>query len=155
MIDWLDALVYWHWWVLGVVLLVLEMLAPGIFLLWIGLAAGAVGVLLLVIPGLSWQWQLLSFAGASVSFAVLARFWFQRHPLPTDQPHLNRRGEQYVDRIFTLQTPMVNGTGRLSVDDTTWKIKGPDCSAGSRVRVVGVDGVVLQVECVDPAGMTS
>ena len=72
--------------------------------------------------------------------------WLKRHPTETDQPRLNRRGEQYLGRVFTLEHPVVNGLGKIRVDDSTWKISGPDCSEGTQVRVVGVDGVVLRVE---------
>ena len=69
-----------------------------------------------------------------------------RHPTETDQPRLNRRGEQYIGRTFTLDEPIVNGLGKIRVDDSTWKIEGGDCAAGTRITVVGVDGVVLKVE---------
>jgi membrane protein implicated in regulation of membrane protease activity len=59
---------------------------------------------------------------------------------------LNRRGQQYTGRIFTLDHPIVNGVGKIDVDDSTWRVKGPDLEAGTRVRVVGVDGVVFVVE---------
>ncbi|HHO67888.1 MAG TPA: NfeD family protein, partial [Gammaproteobacteria bacterium] len=64
----------------------------------------------------------------------------------TDQPTLNRRGEQYIGRVFTLETPLVNGMGKIRIDDTTWKIEGPDCEPGTRIRVTGVDGTILKVE---------
>ena len=147
--DWLQNLDYWHWWVLAVVLLLLEMFAPGVFFLWLGLAAGVVGLWLYVQPDLVWQSQFFIFAILSVLTAVLGRWWVARHPISTDQPQLNRRGEQYLDRVFTLDEPVVNGVGKLRVDDTIWKIQGPDCAAGGLVRVVGVDGVVLRTECVD------
>ncbi|MFM1890992.1 MAG: hypothetical protein RLZ44_69 [Pseudomonadota bacterium] len=143
---WLQQLAYWHWWLLGVVLLLLEMFAPGVFFLWMGLAAGVVGVWLLLQPALGWQIQVLAFAVLSVGLAVLGRWWLTRHPIATDEPRLNRRGEQYIDRVFTLDDAVINGVGKLRVDDTTWKINGPDCGAGTQVRVTGVDGVVLQVE---------
>ncbi len=148
MTGWLQQLLYWHWLLLGVLLLVAEILAPGVFLLWIGLAAGAVGIWVLLQPALPWQIQVLAFAILSVLAAALGRWWVTRHPISTDEPRLNRRGERYIDRVFTLEEPVVNGVGKLRVDDTTWKIQGPDCAAGTRVRVVGVDGVVLQVVCI-------
>jgi hypothetical protein len=144
--QWLD---YWHWWLLGVALLTLEMFAPGVFFLWLGLAAGVVGALVLFQPGMFWHWQVLIFAVLSVALIVVGRLWFKRHPIQSDQPHLNRRGEQYVRRVFTLSEAIVNGEGKVQVDDSTWKVQGPDCPAGSKVRVSGVDGVVLIVEPVD------
>lgn len=145
-IQWLD---YWHWWLLGVALLTLEMFAPGVFFLWLGLAAGVVGALVLVQPGMFWHWQVLVFAVLSVALIVVGRLWFKGHPIQSDQPNLNRRGEQYLHRVFTLSESIVNGEGKVQVDDSTWKVQGPDCPVGTQVRVSGVDGVILIVEPVD------
>ena len=142
-------LVYWHWWLLGVALLTLEMFAPGVFFLWMGLAAGVVGALVLFEPGMFWHWQVLIFAVLSVALIVAGRLWLKRHPIESDQPNLNRRGEQYVRRVFTLSEAIVNGEGKVQVDDSTWKVQGPDCPVGTQVRVSGVDGVILIVEPVD------
>ncbi|MES9828478.1 MAG: NfeD family protein [Candidatus Thiodiazotropha sp.] len=147
--QWFTQLDYWHWLILAVVLMILEVFSPGAFLLWLGLAAGTVGLLLLLIPDITWQIQILLFAMLSVATIVLVRAFLQRRPIETDQPHLNRRGEQYLDRTFTLQEPIVNGEGKIHVDDTTWKITGEDCPAGTRIRISGVQGVVLQVSPVD------
>ena len=68
------------------------------------------------------------------------------NPVISDQPNLNRRGQQYVGRTFTLDEPIVNGLGKIHVDDSTWKIEGNDCPAGTKVKVTGVDGVILKVE---------
>lgn len=140
---------HWSWWILAIALLVLEAFAPGTFFLWMGIAAGVVGVLLLVMPGMGWEYQVVIFAALSVASIFIWRLYFRRHPVATDQPALNRRGQQYVGRSFTLDEPVVNGQGKIRVDDTTWKIVGEDCAAGSRVRVVGVDGVLLKVELID------
>lgn len=144
--SWLENAVYWHWLALGVILVILEVFSPGVFFIWMGVAAATVGLLLLLFPGIGWEYQILIFACVSVSSVVVWRLFLKRHPTDTDQPRLNRRGEQYVGRRFTLDEPIVNGLGKIRVDDSTWKIVGADCVAGSRVRVVGVDGVVLQVE---------
>ena len=144
--DWLAQAEYWHWWVLGVVLLILEVFFPGAFFLWLGVAAGIVGVVLLAIPDLGWQMQLLLFAVLSVVSIAVGRFWLKRHPIATDLPTLNRRGEQYIGRVFTLEEPIVNGNGKIRVDDTTWKIRGDDRSVGEKVRISGVDGTVLLVD---------
>lgn len=145
----LSQLTFWHWWMLGVVLVILEVFSPGAFFLWMGIAAGVVGLLLLIFSGLTWEFQILLFALFSVASIVLWRLYLNSHPIPTDQPRLNRRGEQYVGRVFTLESPIVNGHGKIRVDDSTWKITGTDCAAGTRVTVVGVDGVVFQVERIE------
>ena len=141
----LNNLDYWHWLILAVVLVILEIFSPGVFFIWMGLAAGAVGVILLAVPGLDWQYQLLIFAVLSVTDILAARLILKRRPIKTDQPHLNRRGEQYTGRVFTLEEPVINGEGKIRVDDSTWKIRGMDCPAGTQVKVTGVDGVVLQI----------
>lgn len=149
MMEFLQHATHWHWWVLSVLLIILEVFSPAAFFLWMGVAAGIVGLAMLAWPGLGWEYQLLIFALCSVVSIVSWRFYLVRHPIKTDQPGLNRRGEQYVDRLFTLQDPIVNGRGRIKVDDSTWKIGGIDCAQGTKVRVVGVDGVVLLVEVVE------
>lgn len=137
---------HWSWWILAIALLVLEAFVPGTFFMWLGIAAGVVGLLLLLIPGIGWEYQIIIFASISVASIVIWRQYFRKHPVATDQPALNRRGEQYIGRTFTLGDPIVNGQGKIRVDDTTWKILGEDCDAGSHVRVIGVDGVQLRVE---------
>ncbi len=142
---------YWHWWVLGTALLILEILTPGAFMLWLGIAAGIVGTLLLVAPGIAWEVQLLVFAVLSVASIAAWRVYRRRNPpRATDEPTLNRRGAQYVGRVFTLEEPIVNGYGKLRVDDTTWKVAGADLPSGARVRVTGVDNTVLAVAAIEP-----
>lgn len=137
---------HWSWWILAIALLVLEVFAPGTFFLWMGIAAAVVGALLLLAPGVGWEYQIIIFAALSVASIFIWRSYFRKHPTATDQPALNRRGQQYLSRTFTLDEPIVNGQGKIRVDDTTWKVHGEDCDAGTTVKVTGVDGVVLKVE---------
>ena len=139
---------HWHWWILAVLLLVLEAFAPGTFFMWMGFSAGVVGLLVLIAPGMGWEYQIFAFAILSVASIVAWRIYFRKHPVQTDQPTLNRRGEQYVGRTFTLAEPIENSSGKIRVDDTTWKIIGDDCDSGGKVKVIGVDGVILKVEVV-------
>jgi inner membrane protein len=137
---------HWSWWILAVVLLVMEAVLPGTFFMWMGISAGVVGLLLLLIPGMEWDYQIAIFAVLSVVTVIAWRMVQRKHPVESDQPKLNRRGEQYVGRTFTLEEPIVNGHGKIRVDDSTWRILGDDCAAGSKVKVTGVDGVLLKVE---------
>ncbi|MEA3413206.1 MAG: NfeD family protein [Pseudomonadota bacterium] len=137
---------YWHWWILGIVLLIVEAFAPGFVFLWMGVSAGVVGGVLLLLPGFAWEGQLLLFAVLSVATIVAYKLYQRRHPPETDQPALNRRGQAYVGRAFTLAAPIVNGVGEMRVDDTVWRIEGGDVPAGSRVSVVSVNGNSLIVE---------
>ncbi len=144
--DWLNHIVFWHWWILAGMLLILELTSPVFFFLWLGFSAAAVGFLLLVFPALPLEAQLVLFGVLSVVAVFAWRKYREVHPPVSDQPLLNQRGQQYAGRVFTLDHPIVNGVGKVVVDDSTWRVKGPDMAAGTHVRVVGVDGVVFIVE---------
>jgi len=140
---------YWHWLVLGFALLVLEMfLSTEFIFLWVGAAAAVVGLIAWVFPGLGWEIEFALWGALSV-IAVLA--WRKYKPLAfeSERPTLNRRGHSYVGRQFTLDEPIVNGIGKLRVDDSHWRIAGADAPVGARVRVVAADGATLNVERVD------
>jgi hypothetical protein len=139
------SLTYWQWWVIAIIFIILEMFAPGAFMLWLGIAAAIVGIILAVLPSMAWEVQYTLFAIISVLSIIAWKKMQMRHPRETDQPALNRRGHQYLNRVFTLDEAVVNGQGKIKVDDTTWKIEGDDCPAGSKVKVVGVDGVILKI----------
>lgn len=146
--GWIAGVGPWHWLLLAIALIILEALTPVAFFMWLAVAAGLVGLVLAVLPDMAWQVQLVLFAFFSVLSLVVGRHYLKRHPIATDEPTLNKRGHQYIGRIFTLDQPIVNGIGKLRVDDTSWKVAGEDCLAGARVTVTGVDGVVLLVACV-------
>ena len=138
----------WSWWVLGVVLLILEIVVPGVFLFWIGLAGIATGLLSLALWGLAiWAWQIqvvvfviLSFVTVAIGRSVLKR------GETTDEPHLNRRSESLVGRVVMVTETIENGRGRVKVGDTTWSVSGPDQPAGAKVRIVSASGNELRVE---------
>lgn len=142
-----DDIVYWHWWIAGFGLLILEMLlATEFVLLWMGISAVVVGLISLALPT-NWQTELVLFGVLSiVSFFVYRKL--RPHEPVSDQPTLNRRGASYVGRTFTLREPIVNGVGKLHVDDSQWRISGPDVPAGSQVRVTVADGTTLVVEAI-------
>lgn len=142
----LQQLTYWHWFILAAVLIILEVFAPGAFMLWIGIAAAVVGAVLYFVPALTWEYQFILFAMASVGSILAWRSYRNTHPTMTDEPTLNRRGAQYIGRVFTLDAPIVDGVGKIRVDDSTWKIVGIDCPAGVKVKVVGIESTVLKVE---------
>lgn len=138
--------VFWHWLVLGVALIILEVFAPGTFFLWMGIAAFVVGGLLWVAPELSWEFQVLLFAMLSVSSIVASRMYLRRHPIQSEQSDLNRRGRQHVGKRYVVAEAIVNGSGRVRVGDSLWKASGPDCGVGETVLVTDVEGTVLMVE---------
>lgn len=141
----IEAIDYWHWWVLSIALLILEIFSPAAFFIWIGFAAGIMGLILLL-GDVSWQTQFVMFAALSVVSVVAGRSWFKRNPIESDEPNLNRRGHALIGRVFEVEQAIVDGTGRVRVGDSTWKVTGPDTLIGEKVKVVGIDSTVLLVE---------
>lgn len=133
----------WTWWIAGIALLGLEILVPGTFFLWFGIAALMVGTLALLVPfDLSQQVSL--WLAASLLLLVLGRRFFKRKV--TDHgPTMNDPLGQFVGRSFTLVEPIVEGEGRLKIGDTVWRVTGPDMRAGTKVIVTGAQGTALVV----------
>ena len=144
MIDNLSS--HYGWWLLALVLIAAEMVAPGYFMLWIGIAAGIMGAVTLIVPTLSPIAQALVFAVLAIATCTI--YWRLIRPLAehrNDQPLLNRRGEKLVGQRFVLVEPIVNGRGKVSVGDGSWLAEGPDMAAGSEVEVVACEGTTLKV----------
>jgi inner membrane protein len=147
MIEHIVALGAWDWIILGGILLAIEVMAPGTFILWLGVSAILVGLISFAID---WSWQ-----AQGVAFAVLAvisvALWWKigrrgKQDDESDQPFLNRRAQALVGRVFTLEKPIVDGAGTVRIGDSVWRISGPDCAAGSRIRIARADGAMLLVE---------
>lgn len=139
---------YWHWYILGIILVTIEMLVPTFFALWIGISAFLTGTVLFFVPSLAWEYQILLFAVLSIVSVIAWHQYYVKNPIATDEPLLNRRGEQYIGRIITIKEPIVDGQGKIRIDDSTWKIEGQDCPAGTRVKIVALDNVIFHVEAV-------
>ncbi len=144
--EWINDIIYWHWLILAVAMIILEILIPGAYFLWMGVSAIFVGALMYVFPEMVFLVQILIFAVLSVITVVMYKSYRKKNPIVTDEPTLNRRGEKYIDQKFTLTEPIINGEGKIKVDDSTWKIVGMDMPAGMIVRVVAVEGTTLKVE---------
>ncbi len=145
MLAYLNDMVFWHWWIAAVILIVLEALAPGVIFLWVGVGAGLTGLILLLQPALGWEIQFVIFSVLSVISGIGGRIWVSRNPTESEQPLLNQRGEQYVGRVFTLDEPITDGIGKVKVDDSIWRVVGDDAEAGSKIKVVGVEGSSFRV----------
>jgi inner membrane protein len=137
---------FWYWWVLAFLLLILEMLTPGFFFMWLAVSGFITGLLVWLFPALSLNTQVFIFSIFSVLAITAWRFYGKKLSLETDQPLLNKRGAQYVGRVFSLYAPIENGQGKIKVDDTIWKVHGEDCDIHTKVKVVGVRGTVFDVE---------
>jgi membrane protein implicated in regulation of membrane protease activity len=134
----------WNWLIVGIALMALELIAPGVFMFWLGLAALFVGLLSFVITP-SWQLQLLMFAAFAAAAVPLWRRIARQKPGENKSPVLNKRADALVGRVFTLDKPIIDGAGTVRIDDTIWRVAGPDAPAGSRVKVVQADGASLTV----------
>ena len=145
--GWIDQIEFWHWLIAAVVLITLEMVVmPAVFFLWMGISAGVVGLLMMGLPQLPFMAQIIIFTVIAVVSLVIHKRYLKRNPPETDEPSLNRRGEQYIGRVFTLEEAIVNGVGKIKVDDSIWKVMGEDMAEGEKVKVSGVDGTVFKVE---------
>ncbi|QGY80140.1 NfeD family protein [Sphingorhabdus lacus] len=150
MAEWLDSIsTHWFWLSLGLILGAAEMVAPGFFLMWLGLAAIIVGILDYFLP-ITVAYQVAMFAILSVLTVFAGKKFLADNPIETDDPKLNDRGARLTGEIVTVVEAITDGQGRVKVGDTVWAARGTDAATGARVRVTGADGAVLLVESVTP-----
>jgi len=145
----LDNIDFWHWLTLGVLLIILEVFAPGAFFLWLGVSAGVVGIILWALPDMSCESQLLIFSIISVVSIALWRIRLRKHPTESEDDTLNVRPNQYIGRVFTLVEPIIDGYGKIHVDDSYWQVSGTDQEKNKKVKVISTDGMTLKVEPAD------
>ncbi len=135
----------WVWWVIAGLLLFLELMAPGVFFIWLAIAAGLTGLADTMFD-LPWQAEALLFAAAALVSVLVGRAVLKRRASSdSDHPHLNQRQRAFIGKSFTLKEPIRDGRGKLVIDDTVWDVMGPDAPAGSHVKVTGTDGMRLMV----------
>jgi membrane protein implicated in regulation of membrane protease activity len=139
-------LIFWYWWALAAVLLVFEMLLPGVVFLFLAIGAAAAGFGLLVVSDLSLELQLVLFAVFAVASAVALRPTLRRLQNRTAAAKINARADALIGKTFVLDQPIMAGRGRVKLGDGSWIVTGPDMVARARVRVVAVDGTELKVE---------
>lgn len=146
MIEWLESLdAHWVWLTLGVVLAGAEILAPGVYLIWLALAAIATGVLTALV-GMSLPFQVLDFVCFALIFAFSARRFLRDTPIESADPLMNRRGARMVGQTALVVQAIEHGSGRVRLGDSEWIANGPDVAAGERVRICGTEGAILLVE---------
>lgn len=146
MYDYSQISVHAMWWLLGLLLIASEMLVPGYFLLWIGLAAGVMGMLTWLIPGMDFIAQTVVFAILAISICTF--YWKVIRPRAEkrdDQPLLNHRSAQLIGQTFQVSNAIVNGRGKVRINDSVWLAEGADAAVGESVVVVAVNGTTLSV----------
>jgi membrane protein implicated in regulation of membrane protease activity len=140
-------ILFWYWWALAAVLLVFEMMLPGVVFLFLAIGAAASGFFLLAVADLSLELQLFVFAIISVASAVVLRPTLKRlQQGRVANANLNARGDSLVGQIIVLDAPILRGQGRVKLGDGSWTVTGPDMVAGAKVRVTAVNGTELKVE---------
>lgn len=140
---------YWIWVILGLALAALELLVPGVYLIWLALAALSVAVLSLV-SGPPLAMEIISFVSLSLIFAFSAKRWLRDRPIVSSDPLLNNRAGRLVGETALVTQAIESGTGRVKVGDSEWTARGEDTEAGTRVRITGSRGTDLLVE---PVGL--
>jgi len=144
MLDTFVALGKWNWLILGLLLMGIEALLPGVFMLWLGLAALIIGALSFG-GTISWQMQVVGFALLAISMVPMWRHFAARASEREDNHLLNRRTQQLVGQVATLETSIVDGVGTVKIGDTVWRVEGPALEAGTRVKIESADGARLRV----------
>lgn len=140
---------HWAWFLAAILLLVLELLAPGVVFLWLAIAAAVMGVIDLIIPGIGWEIQVTLFVVLSFVSLFFGRRYIMQNPEKSEDETLNRRGEQYIGKTYEVVVAIVGGSGRVKVGDSVWAAEGADAAEGERVRVADVSGTILKVEAID------
>jgi len=145
-VDWLNGLeAHWVWLTIGVLLAGLEMLVPGVYLIWLAIAAIVTGVLTGLLH-LSLPVQVIDFVFLSLIAVFSARRWLRDSPIVSQDPLMNRRGARMVGETALVVQAIEHGSGRVHIGDSEWNVRGPDVAAGERVRITGSDGATLLVE---------
>ena len=141
----LVTLTPWHWLTAAVLLLVIEMLVGSYYLLWVSFAAFLVGILQWIF-GIGWGAQMVLFTLVAILSVIAWYIYDKKRDKSSSRPNLNKRGHQYIGRTFQLSDAIVNGVGKIKVDDSTWKVQGDDAPVDTAVRVKDIDGTELIVE---------
>jgi inner membrane protein len=139
---------YWHWLIIAVILLGIEVLSGTFVFLWLSAACVGVAIVVYYEPEIIWQYQFAFATVFIILSIVLWKFWGKIFPTKQrqDNYNLNRRSERYIGRTFTLCEPIVNGIGKIKVDDSSWRVEGEDTPINSQVEVIAADGMLLKVK---------
>lgn len=139
---------YWYWLSAALLLFILEIMAPGVFLMWIGLGAAGVGVFLLLFPEAPLALQLIALAFSVTAAVCLGMVW-QKKNRETHHHGLNQGLESYIGRTAIVSQDFVSGQGRVRLDDSFFTaLANQPLVTGQSVIVISVHETVLQVQAV-------
>ena len=140
-----------NWIIVGLALSLLELIVPGVYLIWFGFAAFIVGVAVYFLP-LELTTQLIIFAIASGIFAVIGvavyRYVFNKAQVPAEYKNLNNTAEQYVGQLVTVAENATDNRTKVKIGDTYWLASCQKAfKQGDTAKVVGVkDSLILIIE---------
>lgn len=138
------------WLIAALALGIAELVVPGVFLVFLGIAAAITAAMIFALPDLPVAAQIAAFAVWSGIAVAIGRRWYRDYPVETTDPLLNNRAGRMVGQTVTVEAPIVGGHGRVRVGDGSWPARGPDAAPGERLRIVAVEDGVLLVD--HPAG---
>ena len=135
----------WMWAIGGLLLLIAEVVAPGFFLVFLGGAAIATGLFTLLFD-LSLPPQLVLFVIYTALAVLIGRRWYAEPDHADQSIRLNDPSVRMIGKSLLVVDPVDDHGGRVRVGDGEWSARGGPAAAGSRVRVIAVDGNCLVVE---------
>lgn len=134
------------WLIIAALLAIAELLAPGVFLVFIAAGAAVTGLVTLLVPAFGLVFEVLLFVAASAAAVAIGRRWYRQNPVPSEDPLLNDRVARLIGQVVTVVEPIASGQGRVKVGDGEWLASGPDAPVGAQVRITGARGALLDVE---------
>ncbi len=141
---------HWNWWTLGAIFLIVELMLPGVYFLWLAIAASLVGLLVFIFADLAVIWQVFLFGLLSLISVIAWLTWQKKHPQKSEEPLLNQRMQRYIGKQASIVEPIINGQGKAQIGDTLWQVAGDDCPKGTKVKIIGVqNSTILSVELLD------
>ncbi|GHF30090.1 membrane protein [Kordiimonas sediminis] len=145
-LSWMTENTLWLWLASGLVLLAGEMILPGVYLLWLGIAAILTAVVNLLLPTLGIEIQFVIFSILAVIAIILAnRYFYGKDAWPEASETVNVRGRKHVGKTYEVIQAIHNGRGKVKVGDSQWLAEGEDAEVGDLVEVIDIQGSVLKV----------
>ena len=144
----------WAWAIAGVILLIAEVIAPGFFLFFVGVAAIATGLFTQAL-GLGTVGQVILFVLFTALTVALGRRWYARSSTHNLDPLLSDRAARLVGQTVMAVDPIDDHGGRVRVADGEWSARGGPAAAGEKVQIVGIDGNCLTVVRINPIPIPS
>ena len=138
------------WLIAALALGIAELAIPGVFLVFLALAAAVTAAMTLALPDAPMAVQLGSFALWSIVSVTIGRRWYRDYPVDSTDAMLNDRSARLLGEVVTVESAIEHGRGRVRIGDGSWPARGPEAAAGQTVRIIAVDGGVIVVEPIEP-----